>query len=714
MVGLPANVAALLLPAVAPRVPAPAAIAVQARSAPRVTASTNANGRLAAAAVAVAGAAWRRSAQLGHVCRQAAAGADSVATLPPGGTASKPDVVHALYDACRAGNAAVAGGLLRGHSAELRGAAGRPDAVERVTPLAWAVFYGQRDLVEQMLQTHCDGMSPEEADRALAQACRQGNLEIMELLADSFPAVTRTAAGRELFAACRASRGPVARFLVERFPEEARSSLARQDERDASTPFYWACRGGLVGLVRSCLERFPEEVRAAAKLPDRAGRTPLAWACQDGHEGIVKLLLPLFPPEDEMPSPPHHQEVTEAAGAKKMLHEATESVLTKQGYRLVGSHSAVKQCRWTKSGLRGQGQCYKHAFYGIKSHGCMEGTPSLACANKCTFCWRGHANPVATSWVFQTDDPEFIVEESIRAHLELIEEAAKSPLVLPERLEEARVVRHMALSLVGEPVLYPRIAELVAALHRRRISTFLVTNGQFPEQLEALPWVTQLYVSVDAPTEEELREVGRPLFKDHWHRLRRALSALSAKRPRQRTVCRMTVLKPLCQNEASLEGFAELIGLSECDFVEVKGATYSGWQEEDGSGLSRASVPWHEEVCNFAESLAQRLPGYSVACEHEHSCAVLLARRDRFLEPTGHWRTWIDFERFAAATETGETLDVADFTIETPAWALADGWQDAGADTAGFDPAEYRRRRRPSMEEFEKLRKLRHAEEAVR
>ncbi len=32
--------------------------------------------------------------------------------------------------------------------------------------------------------------------------------------------------------------------------------------------------------------------------------------------------------------------------------------------------------------LRGRGGCYKHTFYGIESHRCMETTPSLACANK--------------------------------------------------------------------------------------------------------------------------------------------------------------------------------------------------------------------------------------------------------------------------------------------------------------------------------------------
>jgi hypothetical protein len=47
-----------------------------------------------------------------------------------------------------------------------------------------------------------------------------------------------------------------------------------------------------------------------------------------------------------------------------------------------------KLCIFLQSMLRGRGGCYKHTFYGIESHRCMESTPSLACANKCVFCWR--------------------------------------------------------------------------------------------------------------------------------------------------------------------------------------------------------------------------------------------------------------------------------------------------------------------------------------
>eukprot|EP00929_Paragymnodinium_shiwhaense_P035782 TRINITY_DN19280_c0_g2_i5.p1 TRINITY_DN19280_c0_g2~~TRINITY_DN19280_c0_g2_i5.p1 ORF type:complete len:399 (+),score=79.81 TRINITY_DN19280_c0_g2_i5:513-1709(+) len=377
-----------------------------------------------------------------------------------------------------------------------------------------------------------------------------------------------------------------------------------------------------------------------------------------------------------------------------MLQPKFAETLAGQGYRLVGSHSAVKQCRWTKNAIKGEGQCYKHTFYGINSHQCMEGTPSLACANKCTFCWRNHANPVATEWSFAMDDPEWIVQESVRNHLELVAQVAGSPAAIPERLKEARTVRHMALSLVGEPVFYPKMGEMVYALHKRRISTFLVTNGQFPDQLEELPWVTQLYVSIDAPNEAEAKEVGRPLFKDHWERLRRSLEVLATKKPWQRTVARMTMLKGNnMEDDEALDGYAELLSLGKCDFIEVKGATFSAWSER--TGLSMDNVPWHEDVVRFAERLAQKLPDYGVACEHEHSNSMLLARKDRYLQPTGKWRTWIDFDGFADAALEGTPRSKEELVVETPAWALADGWQESQAEEAGFDPVERRRYRRP-------------------
>merc|ERR1712196_251892 len=95
-----------------------------------------------------------------------------------------------------------------------------------------------------------------------------------------------------------------------------------------------------------------------------------------------------------------------------MISEERKARMESQGWNVVGTHSAVKLCRWTKSMLQGKGGCYKHTFYGIASHRCMEHTPNVSCANKCTFCWRNHINPVALDWKFDQDSPEALLEES--------------------------------------------------------------------------------------------------------------------------------------------------------------------------------------------------------------------------------------------------------------------------------------------------------------
>jgi tRNA wybutosine-synthesizing protein 1 len=254
----------------------------------------------------------------------------------------------------------------------------------------------------------------------------------------------------------------------------------------------------------------------------------------------------------------------------EMVTPSQAKALKKEGYRLIGTHSAVKLCRWTKHQLRGRGGCYKHTFYGITSYQCMEATPSLACANKCVFCWRHHKNPVGKEWRWKTDDPHYIVDQAVQTHVQMIKETKGIPGVQMDRWKEAHTVRHCALSLVGEPIMYPRIDELLADLHSRNISTFLVTNGQHPSAIASLRPITQLYVSVDAPSRESLIAIDRPLFSDAWERLRESLSSLRDKG--QRTVARLTVVKGW--NSDELEGYAQLIALGHVSLVEVKGKDY--------------------------------------------------------------------------------------------------------------------------------------------
>lgn len=57
----------------------------------------------------------------------------------------------------------------------------------------------------------------------------------------------------------------------------------------------------------------------------------------------------------------------------------------------------------------------------------MEATPSLACANKCVFCWRHHTNPVGKSWQWKMDDPLEIVNTAIDLHTKMIKQMKGVP-----------------------------------------------------------------------------------------------------------------------------------------------------------------------------------------------------------------------------------------------------------------------------------------------
>ena len=365
----------------------------------------------------------------------------------------------------------------------------------------------------------------------------------------------------------------------------------------------------------------------------------------------------------------------------------TYTALTKQGYTIVGSHSGVKICRWTKSALRGRGSCYKYSFYGIRSHLCMETTPSLSCSNKCVFCWRHGTNPVATTWRWQVDPPDMVFKGAMEGHLRKIKSMRGVPGVRAERFQEAMRVRHCALSLVGEPIFYPHINQFVELLHKDRISSFLVCNAQHPDQLQALKVVTQLYVSIDASNKESLRKVDRPLHRDFWERFLRCLDILREKRHRMRTVFRLTLVKGF-NIEDEAEGYADLVARGLPCFVEIKGVTYCGTSSSAGAGLTMQNVPFYEEVVTFVEALNSALQTrgleYGIAAEHQHSCCVLIASK-RFLV-NEVWNTVIDYEAFFRRLESGEEFGPEDYMAPTPEWA----WWGNG----GFDPADERVRRK--------------------
>ena len=377
----------------------------------------------------------------------------------------------------------------------------------------------------------------------------------------------------------------------------------------------------------------------------------------------------------------------------------TYTALTKQGYTIIGSHSGVKICRWTKSALRGRGSCYKNSFYGIASHLCMETTPSLSCSNKCVFCWRHGTNPVSTTWRWEVDPPGLIFEGAKKGHYTKIRMMRGVPGVRAERFEEAMRIRHCALSLVGEPIFYPHINEFVGLLHGERISSFLVCNAQHPAQLGNLRRVTQLYVSIDASNKESLRKIDRPLHRDFWERFTACLDILREKRFVQRTVFRLTLVKGF-NVEDEVEGYAELVARGLPCFVEVKGVTYCGTSTAAGAGLTMQNVPFYAEVVEFVEALNRALKRrgleYGIAAEHAHSCCVLLASRRFHID--GRWNTVIDYERFFELLEGGGDFVPEDYCKPTAEWAL---WGNGG-----FDPRDERVDRKGRPKEVNQRRNI--------
>lgn len=313
----------------------------------------------------------------------------------------------------------------------------------------------------------------------------------------------------------------------------------------------------------------------------------------------------------------------------------------------------------------------------------METTPSLACANKCVFCWRHHTNPVGTEWKWSMNEPELIFNGALENHYKMINEFKGVPGVIKERFNEGMKVKHCALSLVGEPIMYPKINEFVKLLHENEISSFLVTNAQFPEAIETLSPVTQLYVSVDASSKETLKKIDRPLFRDFWTRFLDSLKALDEKG--QRTVYRLTLVKSW--NTEELEGYARLVELGNPDLIEIKGVTFCG--SSKSNSIRMENVPFHQEVINFSSQLVQLLnSNYEIASEHEHSCCVLIANK-RFLI-NNKWHTWIDYEKFHQLIKTyyqsngSMNFSSLDYVKQTPDWAVF------GSKEKGFDPIENR------------------------
>jgi len=265
------------------------------------------------------------------------------------------------------------------------------------------------------------------------------------------------------------------------------------------------------------------------------------------------------------------------------------------------NHTAAQTCGWTKNALNGEGKCYKNIFYGIESHRCIQMTPVVKCNERCVFCWRDHAGHAYELGDVEWDDPEAVVDASIDLQQKLLSGFGGNENVPRERFEEAMEPRHVAISLDGEPTLYPYLPELIEAFHERGITTFLVSNGTKPDVLaECSP--TQLYVSVDAADRRTFESTVKAVEDDAWHGLIETLDVL-AEKDDTRTVIRTTLVDG--QNMHTPAWYAAMCSRAQADFVELKAYMHVGHSR---GRLDRDSMPDHEDVVAFAERMQEFLP----------------------------------------------------------------------------------------------------------
>lgn len=306
------------------------------------------------------------------------------------------------------------------------------------------------------------------------------------------------------------------------------------------------------------------------------------------------------------------------------------SELRGQGYQLVGRHSAVKLCYWTRESLTNRRDCYKGRFYGIQSHRCLQMSPAIdSCNLHCRFCWRnqGWENDETMP---EFDDPETLIDKSIEAQRRILSGFKGDESIDLDRWKESQAPRHVAISLTGEPTLYPKMNRFLELCHARGITTFLVTNGTNPDALRHLdPLPTQLYVSVTAPNAEVFRRLTLPAQEDAWERLQESLEIIRDLHTRR--VVRHTLVKGW--NLGWVESYADMDLTARPDFIEPKGYVYMGKSRQR---LGKSHVPTHEEIGVFARQLARRT-GYQVLDESPESKVYLLGEKaeGRFLPGLG-------------------------------------------------------------------------------
>ncbi len=301
----------------------------------------------------------------------------------------------------------------------------------------------------------------------------------------------------------------------------------------------------------------------------------------------------------------------------------------------VADHSTVELCHWTKKSFKNEGVCYKHQFYGISTHRCMEFSPAgMHCENRCVYCWR--PMEFYDSLKMEPEkvaEPEEILTKLMEERRKLIMGYYGDPNNDKKKLDESLLPSHYAISLSGEPTMYPKLPELIKYLKKLEAtkSIFLVTNGQEPDMIQrlkdedALP--TQLYLSTNAADYESFMRINRPKYDDSWERWNKTLHML--KELETRTVLRITLIRDYNTQEEMIPAFAAMIKDSSANFIEIKSYMHIG---RSTNRLERENMLELDEVQHIASEIAKQSEIFSIMDESYISRIVVLQNNERYID----------------------------------------------------------------------------------
>jgi tRNA wybutosine-synthesizing protein 1 len=264
----------------------------------------------------------------------------------------------------------------------------------------------------------------------------------------------------------------------------------------------------------------------------------------------------------------------------------------------------------------------------------MEMTPcAMNCENRCIYCWR----PTEFYDTLEmpshlVDGPQTIIHNLLEERRKLIVGFYGKKDVNKSKLDESLFPEHYAISLSGEPTMYPKLPELIKYIKTLKAtkSIFLVTNGQEPDMLyrmqdeDALP--TQIYLSTNACNKNMFYKINGPRHKDAWERWLKSLEFIS--NTKTRTVLRMTLIRNFNHDQKYYREFANLIQKGSPHFIELKSYMHIGMSV---NRLEEQNMLEMDEVREFSKGLGKHLNGFSTMDESIISRIVVLQNDNRYI-----------------------------------------------------------------------------------